>query len=365
MRVLVVLLLLLAGCGAVEQVPALRVEEAKATWRLTHTGRGADGWMAATGPKEAWLIVQHEPLAPSWSIMRWDGTSWLPAVLPKGFKWVYSAMFATSPTGDDLWLFGGDRPWQRVEGRWVARPWSSRYTRASVAVASRNEVWIAETGDPDSYVGAALSRWDGASWRRVPKPDPFDDYALVEHVVAAGPGELWGLVADQGMIRVIRRDGSRWALLPSPSMPVPSSPARRGCEHQPTPALRVKALAAAARNEAWALADIEVKPSGSCGSGASARQAVLHWNGTSWQQANLPLGSTTLTSIRADKVGGVWIGANPDRGRPYVLNLRKGRWTRSILPRGHVGRIEPIPGTTGLWVLAREGSNTFLTYELT
>ncbi|MFI6738266.1 hypothetical protein ACIBI9_35535 [Nonomuraea sp. NPDC050451] len=94
------------------------------------------------------------------------------------------------------------------------------------------------------------------------------------------------------------------------------------------------------------------------------RRVVLHWNGASWQQAELPIESTTLNEIRADKVGGVWIGVNPDRGGSYVLNFRAGRWTRAALPRGRVGRIAPIPGTTGLLVLAQEGKDTFLIYEL-
>ncbi|GAA3588916.1 hypothetical protein GCM10022419_084130 [Nonomuraea rosea] len=71
-----------------------------------------------------------------------------------------------------------------------------------------------------------------------------------------------------------------------------------------------------------------------------------------------------LTEMQADKVSGVWIAANPDRGPSYVLNFRGGRWTRSALPRGRIGRIVPIPGTTGLLILAQEAKDTFLIYEL-
>ncbi|GAA3233246.1 hypothetical protein GCM10020216_053250 [Nonomuraea helvata] len=246
----------------------------------------------------------------------------------------------------------------------VIRPWRGRYAAGSVAVASRNEVWVAETGGPDDYAGAALRRWDGAAWRRVRKPAQLDSLDLVEDVAAADPGEVWGLsVYGQGYgeLRVIHRDGSRWAMLPSPS-PSVSLPQREPgwCENPSESALYLRELASRARNEVWSLARIA-----RCGNGPTVREVVLHWNGTSWQEAKLPLDSTTqLTEIQADKVGGVWIGANPDHGQSYVLNFREGRWTRSTLHRGRVGRIVSIPGATGLLVLAQEGKDTYLIYEL-
>ncbi|GAA3233240.1 hypothetical protein GCM10020216_053240 [Nonomuraea helvata] len=122
MRLLVALLLLLAGCGAAEEKRAPLVEEAKATWRLTHTGRGVGvyGPIAATGPNEAWSMIRRKSTAPA-SLMRWDGASWRPAVMPKGFGRSLYGTLAASPSGNDLWLFCdscGDGPWQLVEGRW-------------------------------------------------------------------------------------------------------------------------------------------------------------------------------------------------------------------------------------------------------
>ncbi|TMR87889.1 hypothetical protein [Nonomuraea basaltis] len=130
------------------------------------------------------------------------------------------------------------------------------------------------------------------------KPDSFGDLDLVEDVAAADSGEMWALIRDgrgYGELRVVRRDGSRWALLPSPS-PLLSLPQRGAgwCANPSQPALHLEKLTARTRNEVWALGSVAP-----CGGGPSVRKVVLHWNGTSWQEANPPSAAIPLCSDQA------------------------------------------------------------------
>ncbi len=63
--------------------------------------------------------------------------------------------------------------------------------------------------------GAVLSRWDGASWRRVRKPDSFGDLDLVEDVAAADYGEMWALIRDGWASSVAPCGGTTGLLIPA------------------------------------------------------------------------------------------------------------------------------------------------------
>ncbi|MDA0636404.1 hypothetical protein OUY22_23545 [Nonomuraea sp. MCN248] len=101
--------------------------------------------------------------------------------------------------------------------------------------------------------------------------------------------------------------------------------------------------------------------------GPPGRALVAHWDGAAWTGRRLPPEPAWLPA-RADPVGGVWLAVNPAYGRPYVLNYRDGRWTRSTLPPagGRTGFVDvvPRPGTTVLWALARRADGALLIYEL-
>ncbi|MEV0201748.1 hypothetical protein [Nonomuraea sp. NPDC050691] len=363
MRFMAVLVVLLAVCGADDH--ATRV----ATWRLTHTAQGLTGRVDSTrigsigvmgqGQGQAWAVLAEENGRKggswSWTMLRRDGVSWRPAPPPKGVRGS-GAWFAASPSGDDLWLFAGDRPFQLAGGRWVYRPWPSRFARESVAVGARDDVWISEYGGPDDYSGSGLRHWDGRSWEAVPKPSPYGDLDQVSRVAASGRGEVWAVVHAAGEATVIRRDGSGWATTPLPPAP--------GCP--PAPAGVFYGMAARARDDVWLITQGAAQRSGSCE--VPDRGLVARWDGTAWRWLDLPLAGAWLPAVRADRAGGVWIAVNPAHGQSYVLNFRHGRWTRSTLPSegGWAGFVDivPVPGTTRLWALARRGDGTLLIYEL-
>ncbi|NUW39380.1 hypothetical protein [Nonomuraea rhodomycinica] len=354
MKILAALALLLAVCGA--DAHAVR----PATWRLTYALQGPTGEvsstdfgaMGVTGQGQAWALLQ-ENRGRRWTMLHWDGASWRRAAPPEGVSGG-DAEFAASPAGDDLWMFAGNRPFQLTGGRWVHRPWPGRFARGSVAAGARDDVWIAEYGGPDDYSEAGLSHWDGRSWSPVPGPGSHDHE--LSRVAASGEGELWAVAEAMGQARVTRRDGSGWAATPLPPAP--------GCP--PAPAGGFHGMAARARDDVWLITQGAARRSGSCA--VPDRGLVARWDGAAWRWLDLPLAGTWLPTVRADRVGGVWIAANPAHGQPYVLNFRHGRWTRSALSAdgGWAGFVDvvPVPGTTRLWALARRGDGTLLIYEL-
>ncbi|MFI9597191.1 hypothetical protein [Nonomuraea sp. NPDC052265] len=350
MKFAAVLALLLAVCGADVQATWA------ATWRLTYAVRGWTGTIGATGQGQAWALLQHDRQQTSSTMLRWDGASWRTTVLPKGVS-AYNARFAASPLGDDLWMFSGDRPFQLTGGQWVSRPWTSKYERGSVAVGAKDDVWISEHGGPDDYSGSGLSHWDGHSWKPVPKPSPYGDLDQISLVAAPNGGEAWALIHPPGATTVIRRNGSGWVTAPLPPAP--------GCP--PSPAGRFYGMAARAHDDVWLVTQGAFERSGSCE--VPDRGMIVRWDGTAWRWLNLPLAKTWLPAIRADRVGGVWVAANPAHTQSYVLNFRGGRMTKSTLPAGGglagIVDIVPEPGSTRLWTLARRVDGTLLIYELT
>ncbi|MFG3441985.1 hypothetical protein ACGF0J_32470 [Nonomuraea sp. NPDC047897] len=228
-------------------------------------------------------------------------------------------------------------------------------TASKLGYLERDDVWISEYGGSDDYQRAGLSHWDGRSWRSVPKPSTYG--YEVSRLSAPDRGELWALIDHPDGTAVIRRKGSGWAgAAPLPPQPCcPSSPARG-----------FHGLAARAHDDVWVITQDAAWRAGP--GTVPDRGLVARWDGSAWTWLNLPLDATWLPAVRADRVGGVWIAANPARGQPYVLNFRDGRWTRSALPAagGWAGFVDivPVPGTTRLWALARRVDGTLLIYEL-
>ncbi|WP_043636590.1 hypothetical protein [Nonomuraea candida] len=368
MRLAWVLLLLLAGCAPGAGSPARTPDAPAGSWQLTHTwnGPGEHKWhsIAALSTGEAWAFAAGDtPL-----MLRWDGRAWRTARPPEHFRIAgYGFGFRTSPAGDDLWLVAGG-VWQRVRDAWVRRPRPSRYEdldSKDLAVTARGQVWLAETGE---YGGWYLHRRDGGTWKPVRPPGGEPGSTWLERVAASGPGHLWAIQHAGGAARAIRWEGSRWSVHPLPHVPAPS-PAPTGCvSGTGRPRFAVQALAVPADGDAWAVGSVLVGEPGACPHSVAADGVVLRWRDGRWSRVPRPMPGTALTAARADTEGGVWIAANPAEGRrPYLLHVKDGRWTEHPLPEGptEIMDLAPVPGTTRVWVYARQGTQASRLYRLT
>ncbi|MEV4567157.1 hypothetical protein AB0K12_25610 [Nonomuraea sp. NPDC049419] len=325
MRLAWVLLMLLVVCAP--QTPGV-------SWRLRHTwdGPGRHMWhsIAALRTGEVWTYVAGDTSL----MMRWDGRAWRTEEPPDDFLPTGSGFgFETSPAGDDLWLASGG-VWQRVRDSWVRRPNLSRFdpelTIKDTAVAAKGEAWLAEIGE---YGGWVLNVWSGGAWREMPKPSDEMGSAWLEHIAAAGPGRVWAIHHVDGLIQAIRWEGSGWST-------------------DPMPQVSIRDLAVSARGDAWAVGSEE--------SGG----VILRRQGERWKRVGDPLPGTALPFVRADVRGGVWIAADPGRGRPYVLHVKDGRWSKYPLPESPLKIMDLAPAATGVWVYARQGSGVSKVYEL-
>ncbi|MGJ6965761.1 hypothetical protein ACSDR0_28025 [Streptosporangium sp. G11] len=335
-------------------------------WHLRYATEAAAGdvtqRVVPAGGDRAWLFVTDRRRSAT-RLLHWNATSWSPVdSLPVQLGKAGYLDVGASASGDVVLAInhvpgeGDDSTehlWQFADGRWTHhRPRHLGWT-STFAVAGRNDAWLVQGGDPEGPPPAVVHR-DGTAlrWRTLPEATDLTSVAV------AGPDDVW--VVDHGSLpRTLHWDGRRWKAVPLPCTPALVRPA---CHGRPFLA-RLSGLAARARNDVWAVGP---------GWADGARPVVLHWNGTAWNQVKVNVGHrTALTAVRADPVGGVWIAANPAEGRPYLLNLRDGTWTRSVLPRsGPSARIldlAPAPGTTRLWVHVRDRDGpreTSLVYEL-
>jgi hypothetical protein len=342
-----------AGPTGVQQI-----SEPAAGWHLRYATEPAAADSIAlqiipTRGGRAWLFVTDRR-RPATSLLRWNTPRWNPVgSLPEQLGQARYVDVRASASGGTVlvinhvpgkWDSSTHHLWQFSGGRWTHhRPrhldWASDF-----AVVDQDDAWFAHGGDPEAPTG--LAHWDGTAWRRHTPPVATD----LTTVAAAGSDDVW-VVDNRGWSRTLHWDGRRWRDVPFSCTPALT---QHDCH--------VSSLASGSRNDAWA-----VGPNWADG----GRPVVLHWSGAAWNQVKLNVNRTALAAVRTDPVGGVWIAANPAGGRPYVLNLRNGKWTRATLsrsePSARIVDIAPAPGTTCLWVHAQyiDGpEETSLIYEL-
>ena len=92
-----------------------------------------------------------------------------------------------------------------------------------VTPISTNDVWAAGFTFGDDFIGSTLTEhWDGTAWNVVanPKPTPSDN--VFYGISASGSSDVWAVGSfddqfDNTLSLTEHWDGSRWAIVPSPS----------------------------------------------------------------------------------------------------------------------------------------------------
>jgi hypothetical protein len=180
----------------------------------------------------------------------------------------------------------------------------------TVSAVNQRDAWVA--GDFTKSTTALIWHWNGKSWRSVRVPDArgfepsYSDESSASDVWFVG---FQNTPAGQ-TTRALRWTGSGWRNQPMPA-------GARGFL-----SLRVLGW-----NDAW-LADALSCPSDSPPA-RKCRSLLWHWNGTAWQQYELPVGISTLAGSSATNV---WVsGYKGDGGSRDELRMHfyAYRWTGS------------------------------------
>ncbi|MFI7535028.1 hypothetical protein [Streptosporangium sp. NPDC049376] len=314
--------------------------------------------VAAAGPREVWAVGYQrgaEDREGTPAVTRWDGVRWREVTGLNDHD--VNHLTGVSVAGPrDVWVAGNGV--NAFAARWDGRRWTARrpfgvaedYRLTDVAATggTGSTAWF--TGNGPS--GGVLIRWDGTAFRNVPTGGGTFE------AVTARQGHVWAVGAAQdGTPLVWHGSPDRWERSRTPA--IPGGTLRRVWQVSPS--------------DVWAVG--EVAPAGAVRDGARIRQGqplVLHWDGTRWARAEVPVARGALQGVTASGPGEVWIsGVDADHpGQALMLRFDGTAWTREygplLRPRrpdqqyedsDHVTRtgVTRVPGTATLWAVGSVG----------
>ncbi|MEV2273255.1 hypothetical protein [Nonomuraea africana] len=327
--------------------------------------------VAAAGPDAAWAVgysaqAEDEP----WNgvLLRVDGARWRVDLkmwkrFPDAIDTAINGIDADGP--DRAWAVGNanldDDTNLPYALRWDGHSWR---TFTPLGAAKEQELSdVAMDGDRAALIGnrsawardedlytPLLLSWDGRRFteRTFRRGQKFE-------AVAAGGGHTW---------IVGRRTSGRCA----DSRPAVWHSATPGGTPAPMP---LPDIGTGGLTRVWQNGPSDVWATGNRGTGLACdtggepdRPVVLHWDGTSWKEIDLPGRPDTLHSVTAFGPDDVWLVGTDDQaasGRLMLLHYDGQRWTPEYLPldgeaENHENEyaLTRVPGTAQLLLVGSE-----------
>lgn len=222
----------------------------------------------------AWIVGSDElfELERQPIILRWDGTA-LTDVIPLNFA-------------DPVARSGGGR-------------------LLSVAVGMPENAWAGGwVRPPNADQQALIMRWDGTAWSQIPLTGPLAGLYQVDDVTVLSDGSLAGVGYNSQGTVLIRFAQGVWSttIIPAP--------------------VYLTDIAAVAPDEIWVVGSI-----------GSATPVAYRYNGTTWNQVELPAREGELHGIAVSPNGNVWMSGRLSQFDPLVLRWDGGSVTQVQVPR--------------------------------
>ncbi|PPS84345.1 hypothetical protein [Streptomyces sp. MH60] len=246
----------------------------------------------AVSQDDAWMVGAYEEPRGVFLTQHWDGTEWrvVDAPAPRGTKLAGAGLLDVSARAhDDVWAVG----WLIVVDSEVPDPDKPGGT-------------IQET-----HAEAMLQHWDGEAWHLVPVPDAASLWT--NSVTALADDDVWvSGYTSEDQPAMLHYDGTSWSRVPVPYNGVNGE---------------LVDLEARGANDVWAagrkLNDDE----------DTGHALLAHWNGRSWKQVPAPADAGRVNDLTLAP-GGVAVAGEQRDGTPYVMRLRRGRWSVLSVPPG-------------------------------
>ena len=303
------------------------------------------GWasVAAPSPSNVWAVgfetnpLQYNLKAPV--VMHWNGRK--ATLLGTPLSWG-NGLVSVAALGREAWAVGagGRRAltlhWQGKKWVGVPNPGGAGSGLFGVAMVSRSDVWAVGN---DRNGGIAL-RWNGSKWAKAPSPGFDGGLSAVAQI--PGTAQVWVGGSDSSSetgISLARWTGSGWAKF--------ALPAKAGAQGY---TLTGGSLAAASASSAWAALTF----SNSVGRN---RTDVVHWDGSTWSQAQTPDPSAAhdwLNGVAARSDTDAWaVGGSGKPGKQahaLVLHWDGSKWSTVANPGSELRAVAAAPGTRQVWV---------------
>jgi hypothetical protein len=330
---------LFAAIGTLAAAMPSRAADAPA-WQIdakVHYGTSgnASGYSAviAPGKNDAWAFGGTNPGGPSSpEAEHWNGSRWLASPLPAGLNGFIVAAAASSAS--NVWAVGNGYALRWDGVRWsVAKIWNTGGQVTSVAVISRDDVWVFGSSSFSGQANLGTWHYDGRRWAPV---SGAAGGAGIYRASAVSEGDIWAITASARGGSVVHYNGTEW-------QDVPAADAL---------------LSNAQLNDVLAVSWHNVWVSGTTPADAADGHLVLaHWNGKCWRRFVAPWLVQQSERFATDGAGGIWIPVvtGGDGATTWILHLSySGEWTRTEITaaRGSgvgVGDLALVPGTTTLW----------------
>lgn len=188
-----------------------------------------------------------------------------------------------------------------------------------VTAISPTDIWAAGWYSGLTTSGPLLLNWNGRKWSQV--RTNFTDFANVSSISASSAKNIWavgyGFGSNGTHTEIIRWNGSAWSKVPSPN---------------PGKDLDLLfSVSADSSSDAWAVGQYCASACGK--STAILHGFALHWDGSKWSQAPLPVtNSETLNSVDAVSAKDAWavgqVTLSHDRGGPLLLHWNGRKWSK-------------------------------------
>lgn len=276
--------------------------------------------VTADSPFDAWITNRMD-------LQHWDGTSFRPVSSPLQRETGAAIHDIAAFDPSDAWMIGQyDGPSGYVSqilhydgSHWSAsRTFGVTRTSANddVDALSRDDAWLLGSTQTSYQNGhSRISHWDGATWTKVPHPDPGDGGAWLSRIDAQSADDVWTVGAElkgpyTEKTLIEHWDGSAWSVVASEDMPVDQN--------------YLAAVSADSSTDAWAVGHGETRY------GEQVKALAEHWDGASWQLVALPNGVRGLEAVDAVTPSDAWAtGYRKTAGGPssVVLHWDGTAWT--------------------------------------
>jgi hypothetical protein len=311
------------------------------SWQIAaeaHYGAAANasGYSALVvlSKNDAWAFGGTNPGGPSTpTAVRWNGTHWQPSSLPAGLNGFIVAAAASS--ADNVWAVGDGYALRWNGVKWsVAKTWTSDNEVTSIAVISRDDVWVFGSSSFSGQASLGTWHYDGHSWAQVTAA--AGAIAGIYRASAISASNIWAITVSPRGGYVVHYDGSTFADVVAADAVLANT--------------QLSDVLAVSRHNVWVSGTTPVNA-------ADGHLVLAHWNGRCWRRFTAPWPVQQTERFATDGGGGVWIPVvTGGAGSPtWILHLsRDGAWTRTQITaaRGSgvgVGDLGLVPGTTTLW----------------
>ncbi|MEU9885229.1 hypothetical protein [Sphaerisporangium sp. NPDC051011] len=317
--------------------------------------------IAATGPRDAWAVGYQrsaEDREGTPALQHWDGVRWTQTAVSENDAWHLVGVSAASPS--DAWIVGNARGpyaahWDGLRWRgWHPYGDAEDYFLTDVTTG-RAGTWFAGRNSTQGLI----ARWTSRGFRTILRAD--GQFLSI----TAAPGHVWAVGSDVPA----STNG------PEQGMPmIWHGRAVSGPEIQSWERITLPEITGGVLRDVWMISPSDVWAVGGVISpdGAAEIPLVLHWDGTTWGRAGVPVSRGGLQGVTASGAGDVWLSGADDSqpGRPLFLHFDGRSWTASYGPllrtwreeqpytASHlvrVTRVARVPGTSRLWAVGSVG----------